>query len=253
RYYELDGKRHGHPPLGYAGRQLSAEYHCIHGNPKHIKANIQCVRSIAPEITGIVFAPVAASLAMLDQEFMKAGALVIDMGAGTTDYVLYSNGSIAASGCVPLGGNDITHEIHRATGISTELAEQLKIKTGNAYGIPGLDIEVARVINSETLSSTKVRRKLINRIIRFTLQNILSRIQQDLSADILDRPEIQLYLTGGGCQQKGVRNLVGDTFGIPVNYLGPENCPRCGGKFWKPQHSTVIGLLHYAHLMENGS
>lgn len=256
-HYELDGKIHQRPPLNLTGKKLSVDYHCIHGSRKHIEANVQCVRSIRLEIESIVFSPVAASLAMLDRELLKAGALVIDMGAGTTDYVLYSDGSIAASGSVPLGGYDITHEICRTTGLPIDLAEQLKIKAGNA-GLnpdrdveaeheclfPYLDIDTAQVYGSEPFSSTQLRYKIINRIIRLTQQNILSRIHECLPSDITNHSECQVYLTGGGCQQKGLATLACDTFGIPVNFLGPKNCPRCDDKFWRPKYSTVIGLLH---------
>jgi len=117
RQFWLDGQEHATTPVGLLGKSLEADFHIIHGIKTRIQNSIKCVREIPLDVDDVVFSPIASAQIALNRQRKDAGALVIDMGGGTTDYVLYLNGAIAASGCVPVGGDHITNDIHLVTKI----------------------------------------------------------------------------------------------------------------------------------------
>ena len=94
----------------------------------------QLVRDMPLEVDDIVFSPIATAQMALDREQRERGALVIDIGGGTTDYALYLGGVITASGCIPVGGDHITNDIHLVTGLPFSKAERLKITRRRRLG-----------------------------------------------------------------------------------------------------------------------
>jgi cell division protein FtsA len=114
RQYIVDGVEGVRQPIGREGRMLEADYHIIHGIRGRIQNAIRCVREIPLEVEDVVFNPVAAAQVVLTREAKTQGALMLDFGAGTCDYVLYDDGMITASGCVPLGGDHITNDVAMA-------------------------------------------------------------------------------------------------------------------------------------------
>ena len=131
RQYIVDGVEGVRQPIGREGRVLEADYHIIHGVRGRIQNAIRCVREIPLEVEDVVFNPVAAAQVVLTREAKTQGALMLDFGAGTCDYVLYDDGMITASGCVPLGGDHITNDVAMALEIPNGRAEKLKIEEGS--------------------------------------------------------------------------------------------------------------------------
>jgi cell division protein FtsA len=131
RQYIVDGVEAVRQPIGREGRVLEADYHIIHGIRGRVQNAIRCVREIPLEVEDVVFNPVAAAQVVLTREAKMQGALMIDFGAGTCDYVLYEDGMITASGCVPLGGDHITNDVAMALQIPNGRAERLKVEEGS--------------------------------------------------------------------------------------------------------------------------
>ena len=117
RNYWLDGLEHSTTPVGLFGKTVEADFHIVHGIGNRIQNSIKLVREMPLEVDDIVFSPIATAQMALDREQRERGALVIDIGGGTTDYALYLNGAIAASGCIPVGGDHVTNDIHLVTGL----------------------------------------------------------------------------------------------------------------------------------------
>jgi cell division protein FtsA len=102
RQYIVDGMEGVRQPIGREGRVLEADYHIIHGMRGRIQNAVKCVREVPLEVEDVVFTGIAAAQVVLNREAKSQGALMIDIGGGTADYVLYEDGMIAASGCVPI-------------------------------------------------------------------------------------------------------------------------------------------------------
>ena len=117
RKYLVDGLDQSASPVGLFAKTVEADFHVVHGIGNRIQNSIKLVRECPLEVDDIVFAPIATAQMALDREQRLRGALLIDIGGGTTDYALYLEGAIAASGCIPVGGDHVTNDIHLVTGL----------------------------------------------------------------------------------------------------------------------------------------
>jgi len=251
RHYELDGHHHDVPPLLLPGRTLSAEYHSIHGVSSRIEASIRCVRENMLELERVASASLVSALMALEKNEKESGSLVIDVGAGATDYILYLDGAIAASGCIPVGGDCVTHGIHVAAHITLTIAEQLKIYEGDASGAEYTNVGMVSIGEAENDHDAQVPRRLLNQVIHTQMKETLEEVCHRLPEGALEQVGTGVYLTGGASQQRGLADLAHQIFHLPVYQ------PEAGGdsssanpSIWSPKYSTVMGLLRYAQLME---
>jgi len=250
RRYMLDGLEHPQPPVGLFGTTVEADFHIIHGIANRIQNSIKLVREVPLEIDDVVFAPIATAQMALDRSHRHDGALVIDIGAGTTDYALYLEGSIVASGCIPVGGEHVTNDIHLVTGLPFSKAEKLKILEGNASSDPAKSIGKAKLVDENGFAETEVSRALLNEVIRQRLEETLHLVASRLPAGAVRKLGAGVFLTGGTSQMRGFDSLAAEVFGRSI--FRPETSDLSGSQasFKDPQFSTAIGLIRYAQIMD---
>ncbi|MEI7929101.1 MAG: cell division protein FtsA, partial [Verrucomicrobiales bacterium] len=157
RQFRLDGLEQATSPIGLFGRTVEADFHVVHGIGTRIQNSIKCVREMPLDVDDVVFAPIAVAQVALSRDDRERGALVIDIGGGTTDYALYFNGAIAASGCIPVGGDHVTNDIHLVTGLPFTKAESLKIKEGDASADPARSVGSVKVVDEKGFAEAEVR------------------------------------------------------------------------------------------------
>jgi len=250
RNYRLDGQEHSITPIGLLGRSLEVDFHIVHGISTRIQNSIKCVREIPLEVDDIVFAPIATAQAVLDREDKDAGALVIDIGGGTTDYVLYIHGAIAASGCIPVGGDHITNDIHLGTHIPFSRAEELKKTEGDASGDPARGIGNVKVLDDQGYEEGEIERSLLNNIINARLEEALQLVVDRLPQNSLRNVGTGVFITGGTSQIRGFTDLVEQVFNLPVYQAEQANISGVHANFRDPQYSTAVGLIRYAQILD---
>jgi len=250
RQYWLDGQEHATTPVGLLGKTLDADFHIIHGVKTRIQNSIKCVREIPLDVDDVVFAPIASAQIALDRQRKDAGALVIDMGGGTTDYVLYLNGSIAASGCIPVGGDHITNDIHLVTKIPLSKAEKLKKLEGDSSGDPARSVGTVTVPDDKGFPEFQIERSMLNDIIRYRLEETLNLVIKALPEGALDQIGSGVYLTGGASLIRGFGELADRLFGLPIYRPEQPDVSGVHAYFRDPQYSTAVGLIRYAQLMD---
>ncbi|MEN8694062.1 MAG: cell division protein FtsA [Akkermansiaceae bacterium] len=250
RHFNLDGQMHSKVPYGLLGKQLEADYHIVHGIRTRIQNSIKCVREIPLDVDDVVFAPIASAQIALNTERKESGALVIDMGGGTTDYVLYLDGAIAASGCVPVGGDHVTNDINLVTKIPFLKAEKVKVAEGHASDDPAYSVGNIKVPDEKGFPEIEISRQVLNEVIRARLEHTLEIILDRLPEGSLKNIGSGVFLTGGASQQRGFGELAFDVFGLPV--YRPEQ-PEVSGVhayFKDPQYATALGLIRYAQILD---
>ncbi len=250
RQYWLDGQQHTSKPLGLLGKTLEADYHIIHGAKTRIQNSLKCVREIPLDVNAVVFAPIASAQIALNRDRKDAGALVIDIGGGTTDYVLYLNGAIEASGCIPVGGDHITNDIHLVTHIPLSKAELVKKTEGDASGDPAKSVGVVTIEDEKGFPDIEIKRQMLNEIIRGRMLETLELVKERLPKGSLKNVGTGVFLTGGTSLLRGMGELTNEVFGLPV--YRPEQ-PEISGVqayFRDPQYSTAVGLIRYAQIIE---
>lgn len=252
RNYRLDGQEHRTPPIGLFGNTLEADFHLVHGIKTRIQNTMRVAKECAIEIDDIVFSPLASAQVALNRERKEAGALVVDIGAGTTDYVLYVNGAIFASGCIPLGGDHIQNDIHLVTHVPLSKAEKLKLEYGDVSAEGQSATGTIRLDDEVGLDVPEIERSILNKVIAARLTEIFKILESRLPEGVIHHIGTGIYLTGGVSKTKGISKVVNDVFPLPV--FRPEQTDLSGttAYFKDPQLFTALGLIRYAQILDQG-
>lgn len=250
RNYRLDGLEYPASPLGLFGRTIDADFHIVHGIGNRIQNSMKLIREIPLELDGVVFAPIATAQMALDREQRDRGALIIDVGAGTTDYALYLGGCIAASGCIPVGGDHITNDIHLVTGIPFSKAERLKVTEGDASGDPSKSLGKARLNDDRGFAEVEIPRSTLNEVIRQRLEETLHLVKQRLPDGCLENIGAGIFFTGGTSLMKGFDHLAYQVFKRDIYKAEIPEMTGMQAGFRDPRYATAIGLIRYAQILE---
>lgn len=247
QHYYVDGQEKILNPLGMLGQKLEADYHIIHGVKTRIQNAIKCVRDAPLEVEDIVFSPVAAAQVVLNREAKNEGALLIDVGGGTADYIAFADGAVVASGCVPIGGDHITNDIALVLKIPLARAEKLKVAHGSA-SLKGWD---PKTIAIEGESGKTVEQELLNQIINARATEMLELVAEPLRRQgALERLGKGVFLTGGCSLLKGLPELAEEIIGVPVHRSSSASMSGPSALFENPQYATPVGLIRYAQLLD---
>lgn len=250
QHYYVDGQDGILNPIGMLGRKLEADFHIIHGVGTRIKNSVRCVKELDIEVLDVVFNPLAAAQVVLDQNQKNLGALVVDMGGGTTEYIVYVDGAVKASGCIGIGGDHITNDLSLGLRIPMARAEKLKVEEGSvALGRPGRSEMI--VLKDETgFAGKEIERELLNTIIHCRVRETFELLKRDLEQyNFLPYLGAGMLLTGGCSLLEGVNHLAEEVFGMPVHLTHAHTMSGLTSAFENPQLSTAIGLIKYAQAM----
>ena len=247
QHYFVDGQDKVLNPLGMLGQKLEADYHIIHGVKTRIQNTIKCVRDVPLEVEDIVFSPVAAAQVVLNREAKNEGALLIDIGGGTTDYICFVDGVVVASGCVAIGGDHITNDIALVLNIPLARAEKLKVSHGSASL---KNIEKCKIAIEGEAGKT-VEQELLNQIMNARATELLSVVAEPLQEEgLLPKLGKGIFLTGGSSLMNGLDEVASDLFGVPVQKSGSASMSGPSALFENPQYATPVGLIRYAQLLD---
>jgi cell division protein FtsA len=229
---------------------LEADYHIIHGVRGRIQNAIRCVREIPLEVEDVVFNPIAAAQVVLSREAKNQGALMIDFGAGTADFVLYRDGMLTASGCVPLGGDHMTNDIAMALQIPNGRAEKVKVEEGSAlyHEVPAGEILEVEDDTGHVIG--EIERGFLYEILYLRAQEIFEQVKARCEAHV-GHLGAGVYLTGGVSLMKGIDAVARDVFGIKVTKVGSAPVSGVTATFENPKYSTPIGLIRYAQILDS--
>src|SRR5512140_1731164 len=132
QHFLVDGQDSITNPVGMLGSKVEVEVHVVHGSVNRLQNAIRVVKGLQLEVEDIVFNGLASSLALLNNEQKELGSLVIDLGGGTTEYVVYANGIIKHTGVLAIGGDHVSNDLAYGLKVPLSRAEQLKIEHGSA-------------------------------------------------------------------------------------------------------------------------
>ncbi len=249
RKYGVDGQEQVRSLIGRPAEKIEAEFHIIHGLRSRVQNSIRLVRQIPLEVEDVVFLPLAASQVALNKDAKQGGSLLIDFGGGTADYVLYVEGMLTASGCVPLGGDHITNDIALCFQIPHSRAERLKVEEGSTVyeGIePG---EMLKVDDDNGMSAGEIERALLNEVMYLRTREILERVR-DRVEEHLPKLGAGVFLTGGVSLMRGIDQVAREVFGVRITRTGSAAQSGATATYENPCYSGPIGLIRYAQLMD---
>lgn len=251
QHYYVDGQDGVLNPVGMMGTQLAADFHIIHGIRTRVQNAIRCVKEIPLEIEDVVYNPLAAAQVVLTQSQKNLGALMIDIGGGTTDFILYVDGAVKQSGVLAVGGDHITNDISMGLRIPMAKAEKLKVEEGSVILGNSLPGETVVLKDESGFAGKEIERETLNTIIHMRMRESLELLKRELEKEaFFDYIGAGIFITGGCSLLKGIDNLAEEIFGMPVHVAHAQSMSGLTSAFENPQLATAIGLIKYAQAVE---
>jgi cell division protein FtsA len=245
RGFIVDGQEGVKDPLGMSALRLEVETHIVTASATAVQNLSKCVAAAGVKIDELVVSSLASSEAVLNETEKDLGVAVADIGAGTVDLAMFSDGSPFHTAVLPVGGNNVTNDV--AIGIKTSLpvAEELKIRHGSC-DLRGIspDEEIAVSVLGEEAGRT-VGRLEVCEIIEARMRETFDLIGQEMRAATAGVLPAGLILTGGGAQLSGAAELGREVLQIPVRVAAPAGVGGLVETILTPSYSTAIGLLEW--------
>ncbi|NLB65811.1 MAG: cell division protein FtsA [Lentisphaerae bacterium] len=243
--FSVDGMS-GVQPEGLMGQRLAVDVLLIHSRKSHMRNLARLAQELHLKVADILFSGLCAALSTLTAEQKLSGALLIDLGGGTTDYIAYAQAKAAAAGALGVGGYHLTNDIAQAFCLSTNEAEELKIQHGDALmsaaertkRVP-LPVGPGRPPRAAKLSD-------LQHVIHLRMEETFALIRERLEeAKVLNLLGEGVILTGGGAHLKNVTALAEMVFGLPCKVGVPHSVSGLNINLAKPEYATGVGaILH---------
>ena len=247
QHFFVDGHDGITNPVGMTGTKLEADVHVIHGVRSRLQNTIRCVKRVPLDIQNIAVSSFASALSVLTSEQQQLGAVVIDMGGGTTDYIVYVAGTVQHSGVLAVGGDHLTNDIAIGLTLPVNKAEHLKVEHGSVNWTDEMPDGVISFKREVGLPDRQVSRAQLCRIMHLRVEETLSLIKKDLDKQkLLDLIGAGVFMTGGCARLQGIEALASIVFGVPVHICHNSNVGGPTAAIESPEYSTAIGLLRYA-------
>lgn len=246
REYKIDGQEGIYDPIGMSGVRLESNVHLVTAGRTALQNAIKCAEKAGLKVKGIVLQQLASSLAILQEDEKKLGVAVVDMGGGTSDVIIYINGSVAYTGSVPVGGAHFTQDI--AMGLRTPQANAEEMKKKYGCAITEL-IDENEMIEVEGVGGRKPRsilRRNLCEVIEPRAEETLAFINQEFEkSGLAGRMGSGVVLTGGASQLEGLLEMGEFVMDVPVRRGLPEKIGGLSDVVKAPEHATAVGLLMY--------
>lgn len=248
RDYVIDEQSGIKNPLDMIGVRLEVEVHMITGSVTAAQNLVKCVNRAGFEIQQVVFSSLAAAEAVLSQDEKELGVIVIDIGGGTTNVLVYRDGAPYHSFVLPVGGAQITGDLSIMLKTSTESAEMIKRDAGCAYEPLVEEGEPVIVPGVGGRPPIQASREQVCQVIQPRMTEIFRMVRERLDRQrLLDRIAGGLVLTGGGANLPGVVELGQDIFNLGGRVGQPGRYGGLGDRYQSPEFATAVGLVLFTH------
>lgn len=247
QHYYVDGQDGVLNPIGMFGRKLEADFHVIHGVSNRIRNTVRCVKETGLEVLDVVFNGLASAQVVLTQQQKDLGAMVIDIGGGTTEYIVYVDGAVTQSGVLAVGGDHITNDISMGLRIPMAKAERIKLDEGDVTLGNALPGEAIYLKDETGFAGREIEREMLNTIIHVRIRETFELLKRTVDAEpYLPMLGAGVFITGGCSQLRGIGALAGDIFGLPIHVGHAQSTSGLTAASENPQLASAIGLLRYA-------
>ncbi len=249
QHFFVEGQSGVTNPVGMLGSRLEVDMHVVHGNAHRLQNAIRLVRGTQLEVDEIVFNGIASSLALLTNEQKELGALVIDIGGGTTEYVVYSDGAIRHTGRAGGGRGPCLQRFGVWIEGALSRAEKLKVEHGSATVKEESKGETITITNELGLALKSVNVEHLQRIMSLRLEEIFQLIASEMErANLTDYLRAGVFLCGGASRVPNIVALAENVFQMNVTQGHANAISGLTTALDQPEFATAIGLVKYGSL-----
>jgi cell division protein FtsA len=244
----IDNQEGIREPIGMSGVRLEAKVHMVTGAVSAAQNIIKCVRRCGLEVDDIILEQLASSYSVLTDDEKELGVCLVDIGGGTTDMAVFTEGAIRHTAVIPIAGDQVTNDIAVALRTPTQHAEEIKIKYACALAqltSPDESIEVPSV--GERPARRLARQTLVE-VVEPRYEELFTLVQAELRrSGFEDLCAAGVVLTGGSAKMEGVVELSEEIFHMPVRLGLPQYVSGLVDVVKNPIFSTGVGLLLFGY------
>ena len=245
--YRVDGQDGVREPLGMCGVRLEARVHIVTAAAAALQNIIKCCSRCDLEVVDTVLEPLASGEAVLERDEKDLGVALVDIGGGTTDIAIFTEGAVAHTSVIPLGGHQLTSDIAFGLRTPPHEAEKIKHRWGCALASMVSATETIEVASVGGRAPRVLSRQMLCRdIIQPRIEEIFSFVKAEIMRlgceDMLASGAV---ITGGATQLPGMAELAEEVLGIPVRLGMPKGVGGLADVVKSPAFSTGVGLVQY--------
>jgi cell division protein FtsA len=247
RYYIVDGQEHVSDPVGMYGQRLDVETHIVTGLTSVLQNSTKCVEGAGVQVESLVLGALASAEAVLESEEKQQGVVLADIGGGTTDIAVFSEGSVCHTEVLPIGGNHITRDLVIGLRAPHQAAEDAKQLFGHA--IPSA-VDAEEMVEIDAFGSEgrkSVQRRRIAEIVQARVEEMLEMLLREVRHAIQDDMlSAGLVLCGGTANLHGIAPLAEQVTGLPARVGAPRNMQGLIDALCDPAYAASVGVLQRA-------
>lgn len=233
-------------PIGMCGSRLEANFHIITGKVAAAQNIKKCVERAGLQMLGLILEPLASSAAVLHEDEMEAGVVLVDIGGGTTDVAIFKDGIIRHTAVIPFAGNIITEDIMEGCKLLRPQAEKLKVAFGSALPGETHENEIISIPGIAGRDRKEISMRTLAHVVNARMEEIFAQVYFEIkSSGYANSLNAGIVITGGGSQLKHLKQLVeystglSTRIGFPTSYLAKSN----KDELKNPMYATGIGLI----------
>jgi len=240
----IDGQEGIREPIGMSGVRMEAKVHIITGAVSAAQNIVKCIRRCGLEVDDIILEQLASSYAVLDEDEKELGVAIIDIGGGTTDIAVFTEGAIRHTAVLPIAGDQITNDIAVALRTPTQAAEEIKKKFGCALTQLAPHGEMIDTPSVGDRAPRKLARSTLAEVIEPRVEELYLLAQAELRrSGYEDLIGTGIVLTGGSSKMDGMIELAEEIFHMPVRLGVPQYVGGLSEVVRNPIYSTGVGLV----------
>ena len=242
--YVVDGLTGVRNPTGLHAESVQVESHVVLGDAPILKNLVKVVESCKLSVRCLVLQPLAAAEAVLTEDEREVGVVLVDIGGGTSDVIIYRAGNPWYTSVIPVGGNQLTRDLSVALGIPSYLAEELKVKHGASLPEDGPLDEEVQLPGFQGQPKRMVKRRAmvypLNERLTEIIKLVLSKVRK---AGLRHMPTGGMVITGGTSEIPGLQELARKATAGPVRVAYPTGILGLPSELRKPAYSAAVGTL----------
>jgi cell division protein FtsA len=231
-------------PIGMSGVRLEAKVHMVTGAVSAAQNIIKCVRRCGLEVDDVILEQLASSYAVLTEDEKELGICLVDIGGGTTDIAVFTDGAIHHTAVIPIAGDQVTNDIAVALRTPTQNAEDIKVQYACALTQLANPEETIDVPSVGERPSRRLARQTLAEVVEPRYEELFTLVQAELRrSGFEDLIAAGIVLTGGSSKMEGVVELAEEIFHMPVRIGMPQHVSGLVDVVKNPIYSTGVGLL----------
>ncbi len=244
--YVIDDQEGIRYPIGMSGIRLEARVHLVTAAASAAQNISKCVARCGLAVDELILQPLASSYAVLTEDERELGVAMVDIGAGTTDVAVFTQGAIRHTAVIPIAGDQVTNDIAVALRTPTPHAEEIKVKYACALADLATAEESIQVPSVGDRPPRRLARQTLAEVVQPRYEEILGMVQAELRRSGLeDLIAAGIVLTGGAARIEGLTELAEEVFHMPVRVGVPHGVSGLSEVVGNQIHATGVGLLLY--------